>query len=67
MAGQALHPIPHNDCVVDGVGVVCRPRVLSLCLLPTRLCVAQSLRSLSLPSQTGRQPQLQDVGMVLGW
>ena len=19
--GQALHPIPHNDCVVDGVGV----------------------------------------------
>jgi len=43
MAGQALHPIPHNDCVVDGVGVVCRPRVLSPCLLPTRLCVAQSL------------------------
>ena len=21
LAGQALHPIPHNDCVVDGVGV----------------------------------------------
>ncbi len=55
MGGQALHPIPHNDCVVDGVGVVYCPRVLSHCLLPARGCVAQKVFLTAAPTQTTRR------------